>query len=1543
MARRRGTSEDFNHLFSQLEDLKHINDNVSRINSRVDSLITTPITITPSRSIANTPYFRSMRDINKGMYSELKIINKTNKETSSYLSGIDSSLRKLTAIATGSTSGSVGSFSQDQVLSITNGLDEVVDAINKQSKILRNTIEDNAPDPSPLPDPSPNPGGNTSGWKSMLSKAGSWLGSAFIGVVGSGINTLSTRAVNDIKNMIEARNDIMYERGVSAAEADQLYRLQFQHKAMPYMRHSAPEQRELRRDATRSALDAGFTTIGQINTATDKLYEYKELFPQIDLESKKFFTNTIKYLDSSGSMVDNIMSKIRQASTDLMVTPEQLANVTDGYTKYFRFVTRSNNAFTKSMTGVIDTVARLEDAQIDSEGILGELQDFSLSSLGSASGQEMWTKLSMMGINPMDVREKYMSGDVAGATMDYTKGLKDYFNKLGYNENSGIDERFLILADQLGFNNSTEVGQLMDVIQGNFENNATKAKGTGVDDYTKKVELDADAYYDKATAGWTYLTESQKFQDAITDKILSNELLVNGYEKWEEMTKGIFELDDAIRGISSYILGGSLLRGIGNVFRGLFGGGSGTGAGGGGPGPIPSGGGAGAGIWNTLRTGLGRGGINAGGAASTVAKVAGVTGLVGGGLWAAHDAYQGVGLSEQWLGQERGSSLSGKVSSGVGGALGGTGPGIMDEGSGWDKAGNVLGNAGKGALIGAGIGSFIPVIGTAIGGLIGGGIGAIGGAIGGENIANGIKTAWDATKNFAIDTWDTVSTKAGEVWDGVKNFGIDAFNTAVGAGDMAMDSLFETMGLDWGQFKDDMAQGWEDFKQWGSDAWTNVKTWASDTWTSVSEGAANLWSGFKDLASGAWDSIKTGFSNAVDAVSDWYEDSWLKKGVDGVTGWASDTWNSAKNWASNAWNSVTGWFGSAKERGESITGVKSHFNGLNYVPYDNYAAYLHKGERVLTRSENEQYTRSLKESANLTNNLVESNNDLDKTNIKSNLLATDTNKEFGKLNTSLNYNNPKGLVSNIVGLQSANSTLNTTLKGFDRTTTQSTKSVGLLTTATNNIKTFLSDLFVKDTKTGKFMLNVAGVVGDNAGGPVGPSDAYDPFTGKYRVTSPYGWRIHPISKTRKFHSGTDFGIGANTPLPALDSGTITASKWGGGYGNMVDLLGDNGYAYRYAHLNTRAFKVGDKVNRGDIIGKSGSTGNSTGPHLHLEVRNPNGELMDPIDYFKNGVKTTASTTSSIFELFKSMLGLSTSSGSAGNGGSAEANAKLVYKSLSKFGLSKTQIAGVLGNWTVESGIDPTTIEGYYKDKYTMSSKKMSMNSDLSSYTLNTLFPLYARSGVSINKKAYKGSDGKYYPGLGLGQFTGPAGQSLISWAKKMGLNWYDLDAQIDYMTKPGGYRYDWLNKWKNSSESSPESAAETFLRKWEGIMNGTLGKRQKSARSYYDQMKNWGSYEVGLGRVPYDGFPAVLHKDETILSAAEAEFYRQNNESALAVLSKGNIGSSGSITYVDQDGVVSAIEILTGVVREFYNLFKRTEVRQEATPSRTSNLITDLV
>jgi murein DD-endopeptidase MepM/ murein hydrolase activator NlpD len=124
-----------------------------------------------------------------------------------------------------------------------------------------------------------------------------------------------------------------------------------------------------------------------------------------------------------------------------------------------------------------------------------------------------------------------------------------------------------------------------------------------------------------------------------------------------------------------------------------------------------------------------------------------------------------------------------------------------------------------------------------------------------------------------------------------------------------------------------------------------------------------------------------------------------------------------------------------------------------------------------------------------------------------------------------------------------------------------------------------------------------------------------PVPSSYNVTSPFGWRMHPILRYRRFHAGIDIGAPSGSAIVAAGSGTVIQAGYNGGYGNVTMIDHGNGVVTVYGHQSSIGVSVGSRVSKGQRIGAVGSTGLSTGPHLHFEVR-INGNPVNPMNYLR---------------------------------------------------------------------------------------------------------------------------------------------------------------------------------------------------------------------------------------------------------------------------------------------------------------------------------------
>lgn len=139
-----------------------------------------------------------------------------------------------------------------------------------------------------------------------------------------------------------------------------------------------------------------------------------------------------------------------------------------------------------------------------------------------------------------------------------------------------------------------------------------------------------------------------------------------------------------------------------------------------------------------------------------------------------------------------------------------------------------------------------------------------------------------------------------------------------------------------------------------------------------------------------------------------------------------------------------------------------------------------------------------------------------------------------------------------------------------------------------------------EEESDRIAANIASLQSDGGVAPTGK--LIWPAPASKRITSVYGPRKHPIKKTNSFHTGVDIGAGNKTNIVAAASGTVIVSTYNSSYGNYVVLDHGGGMSTLYAHMSQRKVKVGDNVAAGSVIGLVGSTGLSTGPHLHFEVR-----------------------------------------------------------------------------------------------------------------------------------------------------------------------------------------------------------------------------------------------------------------------------------------------------------------------------------------------------
>ena len=128
-----------------------------------------------------------------------------------------------------------------------------------------------------------------------------------------------------------------------------------------------------------------------------------------------------------------------------------------------------------------------------------------------------------------------------------------------------------------------------------------------------------------------------------------------------------------------------------------------------------------------------------------------------------------------------------------------------------------------------------------------------------------------------------------------------------------------------------------------------------------------------------------------------------------------------------------------------------------------------------------------------------------------------------------------------------------------------------------------------------------------------------PVMGELEFTSGFGVRVDPFVGRPAMHTGLDFRAAAGNPVRTTANGKVISANWTGGYGRMVEVDHGNGLSTRYGHLSEIDVKIGQTVKAGQVIGEVGSTGRSTGPHLHYETR-IDGEAVDPQKFLRAGTR-----------------------------------------------------------------------------------------------------------------------------------------------------------------------------------------------------------------------------------------------------------------------------------------------------------------------------------
>lgn len=244
-----------------------------------------------------------------------------------------------------------------------------------------------------------------------------------------------------------------------------------------------------------------------------------------------------------------------------------------------------------------------------------------------------------------------------------------------------------------------------------------------------------------------------------------------------------------------------------------------------------------------------------------------------------------------------------------------------------------LGITGAGAAIGGIAGAIFGGPGGALlGAKIGSGIGSIIAEAIGDSLGPALMHGWDSATEFLSEMTTSLEKVASDFWNGFTDIAKNILDTVVGLFDMAFESIFNVLGLDWSSFKDTVSQSISDFISSATDAWNTVYSVASSIWDSLTSYASSFWNSVYKIGSGIWSSLGSLASGVFDKIKSVFSNSPLGTLASGI---------------SKVIDAVGGVLSDANSRGKAIVDG-SHKDGLDTVPKDGYIAELHKNEAVLT-------------------------------------------------------------------------------------------------------------------------------------------------------------------------------------------------------------------------------------------------------------------------------------------------------------------------------------------------------------------------------------------------------------------------------------------------------------------------------------------------------------------------------------------------------------------------------------------------------------------
>lgn len=503
-----------------------------------------------------------------------------------------------------------------------------------------------------------------------------------------------------------------------------------------------------------------------------------------------------------------------------------------------------------------------------------------------------------------------------------------------------------------------------------------------------------------------------------------------------------------------------------------------------------------------------------------------------------------------------------------------------------------------------------------------------------SELATTLANKWEETKTDTQQKWDAIKSDLAAKWEDIKT------NISNKVQEVATN-----LANKWQETKTDTQQKWADIKADLAEKWENIKTNVSQKVQETFQAVADKWQSTKEDTQQKWDAIKSDLKEKWDNI---YENT--SKKVQETFKEVSDKWQETKDDSQQKWNDIKN---DLKDKWEEIYG-----NTRDKIR-ETYQEVSAKWQETKTDTETKwsNIRDDLRNKAqeifdNVVNKVREIVEDLPgkwqeiKENastkwneIKENIVNTVTELP-GKI-----YQAAKDMLGEMVrGIQETAGNVYDAVTGLVNDVLAKFKAgfgiaspskelfnigkfllQGLINGLNgDSLMAFINNM-VEEIKAafaaGNFNLKAAiDFVGSGAAeffksigvGGASMGDLTAPLSAG--ITSEFGWRTHPIYGDQRFHAGIDLGAGYGEPVGAAGAGTVVQAGWNGGYGNSVIIDHGNGLETLYAHMSEILVAVGDMVSKLQTIGLVGSTGDSTGAHLHFGMMQ-DGEWIDPSALF----------------------------------------------------------------------------------------------------------------------------------------------------------------------------------------------------------------------------------------------------------------------------------------------------------------------------------------